>query len=1205
MNNESKKILDSWVEYLKLEDFVKYKIDKGIIDDRTFFRFNQNNPNIIILDSRNKEVINNKYDKDNKFRILKNQNGEDVNNLYLLLPIISLTILNEKKEKLKYLIPLISIKLTSFKKDIFTNRPIEIDLYNKINNINILNPILKKLFNISIENLPKNQSINSLICSLLNKSIEKDSFSKSLNEFKDFLKKKLDNPNIEIEFEDDGFFHHTLEDTNFNESLINELEIIKDLPNIPKDSLFNKYLLNSSNVSEKNINEKLNNLNNNIWYGSFDPKFPLAKGQACLMQNQNNLIAVRGAPGTGKTTLFLSIIANSIVKKALNNINGELHNNQMLITSTSNKAVDNVTERFTSGDEFTGIKDLYFIGGKKDNINKSISRAEEYITFLSNTEYNKFKHENLRDKILTIKNNFDKEKQNFLINYEEFYRNYKIIMDIEDASKLSINDIISNFLLFKKEFELNNLENYDLTDLYTTIEILKNIKTQFGVKDKTSLKIKEELKFLLDEVQLSIKLINKMSFFKFEFLGKPRQKIIKNLILNSDIEIFEELNIDNIEQFELLLKKNIQKFDNCSNNISLSQGYKLINLLMNKKFVDSLDFNIQQISKYKEFNYNYGDYFRLSKIKENYELYQLSLEYNRMTALRNKNRVIQHLEYWIYDVLKDFKNLSKKSQPNFEEFFNDISLVYPILTSTLSSSNNFFKKYLYSFNINSKKHNVNLIDEVKPLDLILSDESGMATIQSISTLMYKSNKAIIVGDPAQIPPVIALKSEDEIEYNNYYENIFKEPNLASRYYPLTVTAYHRAAGCDTGNAFDIGDGIILDEHRRCQKDIAEMFVKVANYQKMKIETIPLSPEKSIELNNYYGKNNIAVNVLGTKGLNNSNQDEINEIEDILKELSESGYNLKTDIGIITPYADQEKLLINKFKSKLNHSFDRASIGTVHKFQGVEFKVIIFSTVLTGDMSTAFINNEPNLINVAISRAKNQFILVGNLNKIERSGGYLEKMYNHIKISGLTLDSKTTKILIKEINGEIDIENKDSIIENYQNKDKILFTCDHIKEFEELINNAKKSILIISPWIKYSNSYKKESIQFDIINKLKKSNKNIKVEIISGYFGNKNKNEEQDATDLIKKYKNLLGNDFKYNLKVNNRLIHTHEKILLIDDKILVIGSFNWLSHAYYPNCKLNSSQIVNNNLYIRREISILSTNTKIIDDLKSNLKDMV
>ena len=76
------------------------------------------------------------------------------------------------------------------------------------------------------------------------------------------------------------------------------------------------------------------------------------------------------------------------------------------------------------------------------------------------------------------------------------------------------------------------------------------------------------------------------------------------------------------------------------------------------------------------------------------------------------------------------------------------------------------------------------------------------------------------------------------------------------------------------------------------------------------------------------------------------------------------------------------------------------IGTVHALQGAERPVILFSSVYgPGDTGTMFFDrdNKPNILNVAVSRAKDSFIVFGNRNildeKSSKPSGILAK---HLK-----------------------------------------------------------------------------------------------------------------------------------------------------------------------------------------------------------------
>ena len=126
---------------------------------------------------------------------------------------------------------------------------------------------------------------------------------------------------------------------------------------------------------------------------------------------------------------------------------------------------------------------------------------------------------------------------------------------------------------------------------------------------------------------------------------------------------------------------------------------------------------------------------------------------------------------------------------------------------------------------------------------------------------------------------------------------------------------------------------------------------------------------------------------------------IEKIIETVTFLKDKGIIPEDDIGIVTPYRAQAY----KMKNDLSQLVPAQHIGTVHTFQGGEFPVIILSTVLCDtEQSTAFINSAPNILNVAISRAKYLLLIVCNADVLAKAGGHLTTMYEHATRRGLLL-----------------------------------------------------------------------------------------------------------------------------------------------------------------------------------------------------------
>lgn len=100
---------------------------------------------------------------------------------------------------------------------------------------------------------------------------------------------------------------------------------------------------------------------------------------------------------------------------------------------------------------------------------------------------------------------------------------------------------------------------------------------------------------------------------------------------------------------------------------------------------------------------------------------------------------------------------------------------------------------------------------------------------------------------------------------------------------------------------------------------------------------------------------------------------------IVKVIKENNYK---DVAIVTPFNSQADL-INQYLAKYNIKDVKAD--TVHSVQGTEKSTIILSTALslkTAKRTMEWVENNKELINVAITRAKRNFIFVADKEAID-------------------------------------------------------------------------------------------------------------------------------------------------------------------------------------------------------------------------------
>ena len=572
-----------------------------------------------------------------------------------------------------------------------------------------------------------------------------------------------------------------------------------------------------------------------------------------------------------------------------------------------------------------------------------------------------------------------------------------------------------------------------------------------------------------------------------------------------------------------------------------------LRLLENRLSIELEDF-------YAKFHQKYHDKHK--------ELFQLSRDLLIQQALYYKDKVKPSLEKYLNFLSESTKSRTKyqiaeRMLENLDEQIQNLSLMFPVITSTLLSVRNMLP----------------WIEEC--IDRIIVDEAGMIPQHQAFPLLLRSHRAIIVGDPLQIEPVITLSDQRR---DNYKLTSFINKGLTKndylRYSPEeehSATTYHRAAGA-SGEDEDKGKGIQLTEHYRCQRSIIEYCDKIAGYN-LEVKTLEKSSKLESNLIAYHVEGNIVDNV---------NQEEVTAVCELVEHLLNQGYLIE-DIRVISAFRVQANALETSLCEKFP-KFDRNSVGTVHTFQGAEKKVIIFSSRVSrsqDDSKVGWINKRPNLLNVAVSRAKELFILIGNLDRLKKRK-LTRQLVEHIQEQGIVLEYKTEAEIPQQVSGG-----------------KFVYDCDHLNIFRDAIAQVEEDLMIVTPWIRG-----KEPRKFvnDIVSALEKG---VKVTVI---YGNKGSEDNENNDDKIEKQLQDLFSQYSASKLIRlGREIHvesrgTNERILICDSKFAIVGSWNWLSHHYRESCK---RLLIKPNVQIRRETSIQFSDSVTIADVKARVDKLI
>jgi len=261
-------------------------------------------------------------------------------------------------------------------------------------------------------------------------------------------------------------------------------------------------------------------------------------------------------------------------------------------------------------------------------------------------------------------------------------------------------------------------------------------------------------------------------------------------------------------------------------------------------------------------------------------------------------------------------------------------------------------------------------------DYIIVDESSQVDIATGALALSCARKAVIVGDLKQLPNVV----DSDMRYTT--DQVFDSFNLPAQYRYSNHSLLSSLVGL-----FPKVPKVLLREHYRCHPKIIEFCNK--KFYDNQLIVLTEHTENRIPLIVYK-------TVPGNHERHRMNQ---RQIEVIIREIIPNEQLETVDLGIVTPYRNQTNALQKAF----SHTTIKAD--TVDKFQGRENEVIILSTV--DDKISEFTDNF-NRLNVAVSRAIDQLILVVNGNEHEKDSNisdliqYIE--YNSFSIVHSELNS---------------------------------------------------------------------------------------------------------------------------------------------------------------------------------------------------------
>ena len=690
--------------------------------------------------------------------------------------------------------------------------------------------------------------------------------------------------------------------------------------------------------------------------------------------NDGEILAVNGPPGTGKTTLLITVVANAWIESALQKGNPPV----IVAASSNNQSVTNILDAFK--------KDIS--RGEGPFAGRWISAVDSFGFYMASRSMRqklgvKYLNQGFFDSIESVEG-IAQAGEDYLYYAREAFPEIKSpsiarIVDalhekiVEESSKLSeIKSLYNDFNALSERISRALGEDYweSLDKIERDAEEAKKRHSVFE--------------------NAYIDLINHIGrqpfwydFLKFIPSVSRQQGVRASIVVKRSIKGISPDKIwSNVDNLKKSLSEKTNSLKKSFQRIKMRQrkAHAIVRKMNDTKFklMDSYKYLMDEGSPGLQKNpENLFEASVLADTKIRFNLFLLATHYWEGRWLlevgEQELELMREMGSSEHDaVMRRWRRRMMLTPCAVSTFF-----MLPSEFRVLHDNGDQKHDYLYNF-----------------IDLLIIDEAGQSLPEVAGASFALAKKSIVIGDTFQIEPIWNIpKSVDigNLVHHGVLKRDFSEDDLAE------ISMSGKMAS--NGNVMTIAQaaslyhydkelprGMFLYEHRRCFNEIIS-YCNALSYKNRLIPSrgrhkdlqMPPNPFPPMAYVNVFGQ--CKSKVTGTR----YNLLEANTIAKFISQYKDElekmyGKRIEEIIGIVTPFTGQVDLLRTSLrKYNIDVSPETGiTFGTVHSLQGAERSIVIFSPTYTKENNGGFIDLSPSMLNVAVSRAKDTFIVFGDM-----------------------------------------------------------------------------------------------------------------------------------------------------------------------------------------------------------------------------------